>query len=282
MRKNFFEVIKNRPVDLEAEYARLEYLFSQNKSIVREDGYYNSPDFSIEEYINKFLFTQWKYRGTYLTINDLREDLNLCSLSKGVQIERLLMFVEFILNMLFFIEENFDTTKFDFKEKNYLTTIATNIAELLNKLNYKLSKIDDYHIIIENDSATTTVSEVYEDISDKVIEYKRFALKGDLDRKSEILNTIGKKYEPITDKLKCNNFSGIVHDIGFLLNNINIRHNNIEGAKAQNEVISMSPDELENWYDKTYDTLLLALMLAKYIDIRDDINFLKTRFKPQS
>ena len=180
------------------------------------------------------------------------------------------------------MEEKIKESDFQFEEDSYPITIVNNIGEMLNKLNYKLPKIDGYYILVEKDSTTTAVAELYEDISNQVIEYKRSALKGDLKRKSEILNTIGKKYESVIEKLKSNNFQSIVHDIGFLLNNMDIRHNNTEGVKAKNELISMPFDELENWYDKTYDTLLLALMLAKYIDRKDDINYLKTRFKPQS
>ena len=120
------------------------------------------------------------------------------------------------------------------------------------------------------------MAEINEDIADKVIEYKRYAYKGDLDRKGEILIALGKKYEGLIPVLKANNYTDIVDNVGFLLNNLDIRHNNVEGANARPGVIKMDAEKLEDWYDKTYDALLLSMMLARYVDYKGAIKDLKS------
>ena len=44
------------------------------------------------------------------------------------------------------------------------------------------------------------------------------------------------------------------------MNKLNIRHNNVEGEKAEVFTQQLSPEELEEWYDDTYQLLLLAFL----------------------
>ena len=41
---------------------------------------------------------------------------------------------------------------------------------------------------------------------------------------------------------------------------MNIRHNNIEGKNAVEYVKNLSDEELEEWYDETYQMLLLCFL----------------------
>ncbi len=50
-------------------------------------------------------------------------------------------------------------------------------------------------------------------------------------------------------------------DIGFMLNNIYIRHNNKSGKSKKDYVSKMRKDTMEKWYDETYQMLLLAFLL---------------------
>ena len=56
------------------------------------------------------------------------------------------------------------------------------------------------------------------------------------------------------------NYEVKVFEIGCLLNKLNIRHNNVEEAKAEAFTQQLSPEELEEWYDDTYQLLLLAFL----------------------
>ena len=55
-----------------------------------------------------------------------------------------------------------------------------------------------------------------------------FLLKGNIERKREILNTIASKFEAVRPQLKAIGFKDIESDAGYLINNIHIRHNNAD------------------------------------------------------
>ncbi len=80
-------------------------------------------------------------------------------------------------------------------------------------------------------------------------------------RKKEILKSLGDVFEGKRQQIKSIN-NALANEIGCLLNKLNIRHNNMEGTKAESFVQMMSDEELEEWYDDTYQLLLLAFLEA--------------------
>ena len=105
-------------------------------------------------------------------------------------------------------------------------------------------------------------------------------LKGNIDRKREILLAIGQKFESVTKQLATSSFKSIADDAGYLLNNLNIRHNNtsteIKGYYNA-FVAQMATDDLEGWYDKTYNILLLALLTNDFPALHKEIKELKAQ-----
>lgn len=85
---------------------------------------------------------------------------------------------------------------------------------------------------------------------------------------------IGADLEPRRKELN-NADAKLEKSIFFLLNNMNLRHNNREkGSKSFNKkVAAMRNSTLEKWYDKTYQLMLTAYMILdckKLIDEIDD------------
>ena len=103
---------------------------------------------------------------------------------------------------------------------------------------------------------------VDENTACKVIEYNHYLLKGDINKKKEILLQLANKYEGIKSNIKRLN-GKLDDDIGFMLNNINIRHNNKSGKSKKEYVSKMRKDTMEKWYDETYQMLLLAFLLTE-------------------
>lgn len=66
---------------------------------------------------------------------------------------------------------------------------------------------------------------VEEDIAIKIVQYNSYLLKGNLDRKREILLALSNEFEPIREEFKKIN-KKLASNCGFLLNKLNIRHNN--------------------------------------------------------
>ena len=74
--------------------------------------------------------------------------------------------------------------------------------------------------------------------------------------------------------------SKLEDDVLALLNNLNIRHNNcMEGDKNYKEIVAkMSKDELENWYDETYQLCLLAFLELDNVERTKKVSELKASF----
>jgi len=110
----------------------------------------------------------------------------------------------------------------------------------------------------------------------KILGYNHHLMKGDLDKKREALVAIGRQVEPTFPKLKKYN-PDLESDIGFLLNQLNIRHNNLEGMRKSEYLEKLNDKELEEWYDHTYDVLLYAILTLNYMNLKQEIKELKTK-----
>jgi len=277
-RQNFFDVLKNVQMSPIKEIQKIEHLFS---GMYFE---YNRNDISIEEIINNYKFLSWKYRGSFLSLNEMRNHCNIISKqyirqSAYATFNTMFLYFEFILNSIALLG---DENNYGHNIKNTIKLIKENIKIVCDKNNMTIKQIDDKIYIVEKSETITTVSELHPDIADKVIEYSRSSIKGELGRKRELLLSIHLKYDGYKSILKANQQSGLVNDINTLLNNLHIRHNNVEGDDYKELTANMSTDELEEWYDRAYDLMLLALMHASYLNYKSEIKNLKLEFKGSS
>ena len=108
--------------------------------------------------------------------------------------------------------------------------------------------------------------------------------KGDLDKKRKILASLGGYVEPTLKSrvLQNSGYKQLESDIGFVLNNFNIRHNNKTGAKAQDYIISCSDKELEGWYDKAYNMLVAVIIINEHISVQQELAEIKSKYKWKS
>ncbi len=268
MRKNLLEIIKEFDINPQEEILKIENLFA----IKRVSG-----SSTIENIIDKHYFLKWKYRNTCLSINEFRIKANLPipdnkSTYANIDVKKMLTYFEFVFNMLFLI--NLQNHR---HLEDRMCTIARNIHFILDKFNYKMHSTEDgFHLIVKKSEEIAAVAENYPDIAEEIIEYNRFSLNGNLKRKRELLSTLANKFEAIRDKLKANCQSDLTKDIGTILNGLNIRHNN----QNSDFVKSLSNEELEKWYDRAYDTIILALMQNKYLAYKNEIKDLRIAIKP--
>ena len=78
--------------------------------------------------------------------------------------------------------------------------------------------------------------------------------------KRNILKALADKIEGFRDNLDKDSSS----DFGFLANNINIRHNNLDGKNKKEYLVNIENEELESWYDETYQVMLLCILENNY------------------
>lgn len=258
-RKSIFELLECN-LDLNAEARVIESMFA-----IDTVDFINS---TIEKHIDKYYFLNWKYRGTTRSTEHLREICNISHYdlihSKSINTE--LAYFEYVYNMIHLLKNNCDN--FIESSLTIYDAILDNLCKVSDRINFEFNEIDiTKHILVEKCSSATAVSEIIE--NSKVIEYNHYLLKGNTEGKRDILKLLANQFETVKPNLKQNGYKDLADDMGYLLNNLNIRHSSDELVK------NMSQVELEEWYDTTYDMFLLCILADNHVNVKSDIKALK-------
>ena len=263
-RKNFAQVLKDAKVDIRREYERLYALCNYHDK--------NHISFMLYCSIN---FKKLPFKDTCISLEDFNNTYGFVfeETPKDFDINYLINYCEYIYNLAIY---NFNSNTYASVGVN---TINKQIMEINKKIGYTGITNDGVTIFVPKSQPSIVVSEMLpSDLSYKVIEYNHHSMKGDLSKKRDTLKLLADKLEADRKELKSINGS-ISTDLFFLLNNINIRHNNIDPASSsyKKSVAEMPNEELEKWYDKTYDLCLYAFMTLDQADRKTEIKELKER-----
>lgn len=271
VRKNIYDIIKAMHFDVLTEYDTLMFLFKTEKVI--PSGLFSCP---LSEYINNNYFRSLPIRGTADSIDRLMEKIRLPE--KTTDLDTLFLFCELLLALIKISKLKSSDALVQAK------TILQNINVILDRTSHEIYTYDDGRkIIVEKNKATKHAAEIVADdeISLKLIEYNHFALKGDLSEKQKILYKLALYIEPIlkSNNLKNNGYRTLESDVGFLLNNFHIRHNNKTGISAQDYIISLNDSQLETWYDKIYTAILSVIIINDHLLLQKELSELKAKYK---
>lgn len=250
-RKNIFDILEDKR-DINSDINKIEDLLNESSI----DGC------TLEDLVDDYCFKDWKARGRYTNCYEIRSKLNITSkdASRGLDEEHILFYLEYLSNIMWLCEEIYfdDRTECD-KEYDYF---KESLLGLIGDLGFtaKIFKEKERVLLVEKNAYVNAAAEIAEpDVAYDIIEYNHHLLKGNISEKQKILKMLADKFEPTRKELGKIN-SVLESNIGYLLNKMNIRHNNKEGKAASRYVASITDEELENWYDDTYQMLLLAML----------------------
>lgn len=271
MRKNFYELLSQRNLNVQEEYQRLFNLFAVECSMTI--GKIRRP---LTAYIDWIYFRHLPFRGSFTSISDMMAEFSLNYISGSI--DNLFVFCEFLIAVL--PEDQIARRPELERQRN---TILGNINYILELTNHELRKDSDGNtIIVEKNKAATLAAQLVDDevVAFELIEYNHFALKGDLEGKKKLLFSIAAHIEPILKShvLQQNGYKQLESDAGFLFNNFHIRHNNKVGAKAQDYIMTIQDADLEEWYDKAYEVALSVIIINDYLTIGQDIADVKSKY----
>lgn len=278
MRKNIFEIVSEN-IDMESEAERIITLSDTKKTLETSVRAYTMFDF-----VDKFCFSTWPYRGHCLDVDDYLTMLDYDSLSENAKydVESLLTLIELSYNFWRISNEKVQASASRvncLEDYNHLKII---MDDLLNQYNH-IAYIDEENnrvLVIEDKPEVTSVAEIIQEkLAPEVIRYNHHSLRGDLDSKKAILIALGAELEPRRKELQDLN-KQLTSDIFFMLNNMNIRHNNRskrEPAKYKDYVAKMKYDRLEKWYDELYQMILLAFLLLDNVSRQKSVAELKSK-----
>lgn len=269
-RKNIFDVM-NEKNDVDYQIKKIDDLLSEMSV---DDG-------TLEDIIDEYCIKSWKARGRYTSCEEIRNKLQITDffIKNGLKGNKILLYLEYVSNLIWLCNERFIEKQSDYDDEyEYL---QENVLGLIEDLGYEAKVFEDEEkvLLVEKNAAATAVAEIMEPlISCKVIEYNHFLLEGNIEEKRNILLALADKFEPIRPELKKIN-SNLEKNIGYLLNKMNIRHNNKDGKMASGYVANLSSEELEKWYDETYQILLLAFLEKENIERNKKIDELKKKIE---
>lgn len=264
-RRYFAEVIQNGNFSIRDEYAKLYHLF------------YSSVDTVYLYNECKRNFLHYPFRGTCLSIDEFNLKFDFNFYTRGINgketIDDLVNFIEYSYNLLsIFSESENGVGRVVRLYREQISIIESEISYM-----HRLDEKSKTYIFVPISESAIAVSEIIDpELATKVIFYNHRSMKGDLARKRDTLLKLADKLEPQRSVLR-----GINHqqekDVFTLLNNINIRHNNndIDGAYFKSYVAGWDEHTQEEWYDETYQLILLCFLEIDNIERKRKVQELK-------
>ena len=223
------------------------------------------------------VFYNWKGRDTATNIQSFKQRIGIPEILEKIVIfensteEEVITYLEYALNISELFRKKFISKASDFAN---FYMLEDNLKMVIEKMNLKILpdiKHDGFELVVNNPEATLVAELMPEDVGIQIMRYHHHLLKGDLTEKASIIVMMAKKFEAIRKDLESKNYTKIASDTGFCLNKLNIRHNN----EKEEHVASMDKEELEDWYDYTYQLLLTCFLLHDYTNTRERIDSIK-------
>ena len=271
MRRTFFDLLKNSKVDVNFELQKLNNLFIQDCCFHRRKSY------SLHDLVAENFAKYYKRREHFLSLQELLNAIYLECFDIS-EFDKYFLYAEMYVDLISMLD-NLDNQEIE-SQKNI---IKTQIERVISSLGYKFIVIDDRQIIVENNvfaneaaQAVTAFADIKEALS--ILEYNHFSIKGNIERKKEILKKIADLLEPwrkplnksseLKDLLKANNDKiQALEKLFYMYNKFNIRHNNEDQM-----LTGLSNQEIESWYDKIYTMSLFVILGKDVAKILADFN----------
>lgn len=271
-RKNIFELLSEK-YNIVKEMNKIAELFLSIEITTTNPLNFQSGICSIEQLFEWNCFPKWKQRGPYLSCAEMKADLNIPnSFSNNMDIIRGL---EYYINVLRMVEEKLNFShNMQFSYPPAYPMLLKNIDILLEHLNYEEQVFaqDEKVILVPKNPAATAVAEITdkEHIAFAILKYNHNSLRGNLEGKRQLLLSIANEYEPLL-KNPIDGFTDYFKKATFLLNNLNLRHNNKSGKDKKQFVVDMPNKELEKWYDELYQLLLFCVLIKDNVKRKKEI-----------
>lgn len=275
-RQNMFEILKSK-YDIVREMNKIIDLY--NKISIWVCNYSENSHYSIEELFETQILPYWKQRGSYLTCEEIKNDLDITDyFVKGSSIDNIIIALEYYENIFYLTYKKvYGNSEYVFPNEYFLMIQNTRI--LLDHLNYerKIFEQEEKLILIPKKPESTAVAEISsEETALAILMYNHHSMKGDITGKRKLLYQISLEFETLL-KQPHKNYNDFFEKTNGLLNNLHIRHDNKTKEGNKNPVIEIDDKELENWYDELYQLLLFCVLIHDNLERKNRVaDFLKS------
>lgn len=271
-RKNIWETIAQKEIDVTQEFKFLWQLFNEPVTIGSERYI-----FGLKNFVEK-KFRTFEHRQRYLSFSQFMTDIKFplekmdYSSYTMDDLDELLAFTEVLIWIL---KESNKIQELDFtKVDDPRVLLNNNINSLLSSVYHSAVELPDgKHIIVPDSELVAEASNVIafddEQLAMSVLRYSHYSQKNDIREKRNILAQLANYMESrIKDK-----------DINYVMNNFGIRHGGTNNIKLLKQ---MSEEELNDLYDSLYRDVLYQVLKRENKKFQVRVADLKKRFSTKS
>lgn len=265
---HFYELLANTEINAKDEVIRFERLLNKpcdiglclrdvfNKNILKLPATIRRNCSSIDEMFETCMVDSW-------------------SISKK-RIDKLVLYIEILLTILKSLKKDANGLR---PLPDYVKMILANAEYVADILNCEIKECKETVIIVPRKDelilAEKSLAKRTPELALDVWRYEHRSMNGNLDQKRLILQELGSAVEPYLKNMN----SSLRDNVGFLLNNLNIRHNNVNGSKANSFAKSLNASDLEGWYDRTFELLLQTIIVKNHEPVMKEVDSLRKSFK---
>lgn len=276
-RKSIFELYKQNNT-MDKDFLRIDCLL--NSSFGVESRYSQGKNLSVMSSAEK-MFPKWKNRGRCLTFNDFLITIKFDSIKeKAPNNEKMfLSYIELAYNAWYLTNSLVLCYRDHYKWGNAGVALKNMMDEILSEMNQKAYyDPETEQCLIGEDSpqVTAAVEATEPETASQILHYNHKQLAGNLAEKKAILFSLAKYLEGRETELKSVN-GQLFTDLNSVFNNLDIRHDNAtprESFEYKEKLATMSPEELEKWYDDIYQLILLAILEMDNVERRKKLRLL--------
>lgn len=275
-RENIFDVLC-QTVDISYEISKLNTLCKKDMVLGDARGAYK-----LEDFIDEYCLIEWKNRNRCISCAEIRQRLNISDfdIKNKLKERQVFYYLEYLANLIWLCDTFVDGNSNYGITKDYIF-LCKNLEDIVDSMNCELRIIEEEEkvLLVEKNAAVTAAVEIVEpELAYDIIRYNHHSFKGNIGEKRRILKMLADKIEPMRARFKkLQKHKDLESDVGFLLNKMNIRHNNVEGEKTITYVRNLSDEEIEMWYDETYQLILLCILEYDNLDRNKRIAELKEK-----
>lgn len=249
---------KSNTSDYKKEYLKIIKVLS-SKCITLNNNSYNYFNF-----INKYLFNSWNYRGTYLDLYEYLESIDVIFNNKKIVLDNLLNLIEFLMNMQLMIE----SSKYYNKNISYSikcrSILFHNIPLILEKYNYEAYNIDDKVYIYKKDLMyDDLLEELPDDVSELILMYSSINNIG-IKQKRLLLEKIYLYLDKYNDKYKKLN-SPIYNTIKLVITKMGVIGN------IDKKYTDITNYKLKKYYDYCFDLIIYLMKTENILKYKEEI-----------
>lgn len=262
-RKNIFQLVEEN-YDIHSEIKKINKLFSTEYYFDNEVNFY-----TLQKLLKQFLFDDWKYRGTCITIEEFFVRANASIPITGrMKEDQIINNLEAMENFtkLYFDHSDELNNKYQIEYYDEFVSVFCNLINVLEKrMGLTTREYKDRMIIYPKNAPLERVVDLCEDedVQWELIRYVREDLS--LSEKRKSLAYLATNLYIEEDKTEQDDhIKELVKKASNILNNLHIRHNNKTGKWENKALKDLDEADAISLCDMVYNEMLTIVLLRDH------------------